>query len=1253
VSSVELDLRENGRFDVLRRLGEGGMGVVYEAYDRERRMRVALKTLRTLSAEGILRFKNEFRALQDLSHPNLCTLGELITLGRQWFFTMELVDGVDLLGWVRPRREGVPHSSPLSTSRDFVDPSPSADTMRPHASAIEKMNRAQRPPIDLPRLRSALVELARGVTALHAAGVVHRDIKPPNILVEGKTGRVVLLDFGLAQSATRAGDSDIRVVGTADYMAPEQASGRKVGPEADWYSVGVVLYEALTGGVPFSGAPLEVLLQKQGRDPMPPRALAPETPADLDALCVGLLRKDARERFGAKELYERLLRGAEAAELASAPHREARFVGRRAELAALEAAWERTRGGAPVTVHVRGESGVGKSALVRHFVDSLRKSASDVVVLQGRCYERESVPYKALDGVVDSLARWLARLPKVDAAMMLPARAGLLAEVFPVLRRVEAVASAPRPPADGDPQQLRRQLFTALRELLGRVASKRALVVVIDDLQWADLDSLALLEAITRPPEAPAMLVIATARAGEDAPASRPSLLAAEARQVNLSRLPPDEARALASELLSSTTAAGSPLADLSAEAIAEEAGGHPLFIDELVRHALAARADRGAPLHLEDALWDRVRRLDGDAQRVLELVAVSGGPIVQQAAARAADVDFPTFAQQAATLRAANLVRTTGTRPADFIEPYHDRVRATIESHRTAAEVRRAHERIAIGLESIGRTDPEALATHWQGAGENDKAAAYATQAAERAFKALAFDRAAQLYRQTLVMRPPGAADVATLQVRLGDALAQTGRGAEAARAYLSAAERPSTGPADALELRRKAAEQLLRAGHVDDGLQALAPVLAAVNLRVPASPRAALMSLLWQRAQLKLRGLKFKRRQVSELPPALLARVDAAWSLAVGLGNVDTIRGADFATRHLRLALGAGEPTRVARAMAFEACLTAAMGADGVARANALAAEAEKIADEVKDAHATGLSVAARAIALHMNGLWSDCLPFFDEAERIFRERCTGVAWELATGNLLRSYSLARLGELTELSKNVTAFLQEAEQRGDLYGTTVLRMGEPNLIWLAMDLPDEARSECEEGIRRWSQRGFHQQHVDFSYAMTQIDLYVGDGAAAFARVSGVWPQLEKSFTLRLDVARIVNLDLRGRAAIAAAAAATEPHRKPLLADAERTARALEKERAAWAQPGAVMLRAALAHLAGDDAAAAGHLERAAALFDEHDMRMHAAVARGRRGALLGADAGRADRESSATWMRAQAVANPDKFMRVLAPGY
>jgi eukaryotic-like serine/threonine-protein kinase len=1247
VSSLrELDLRANARFEVRRRIGEGGMGVVYEAYDRERRMLVALKSLRTLSAEGILRFKNEFRALQDLQHPNLCALGELISDAGQWFFTMELVDGVDLLGWVRP--DGDNPAQPSSSSLPTLDPSPSADTLRPHASAVARLSRTTRAPLDGARLRTALVDLGRGVSALHAAGVVHRDIKPSNILVE-PSGRVVLLDFGLAATTTsaRPGDSDIRVVGTADYMAPEQASGKKVGAEADWYSVGVVLYEALTGAVPFAGAPLEVLIQKQRRDPMPPRALVPETSADLDELCVGLLRKDPRERFGARELYERLSRGA-VPELTTTP-REARFVGRKNELLALESAFERTRGGIPVMMHVRGESGVGKSALVRHFVDGLRASAPEAVVLSGRCYERESVPYKACDGVVDALARWLAKLPKVEAASFLPARAGLLAQVFPVLRRVEAVARAPRPTTDADPQQLRRQLFAALRELLARVAARRPLVIVIDDLQWADLDSLALLDAITRPPEAPPMLILATVRAGDDAPTPRSTLLTAEAREVHVARLPPDEARALAAELLTSTGLGGTPTAALSAEAIAEEAGGHPLFIDELVRHAvLAARSDGSAPLHLEDALWDRVRRLEPPAQQLLELVAVAGGPLVQQAAARAADMEFSVFVQHAAALRAANLVRTTGTRQSDLIEPYHDRVRATMEAHRPASDLRRAHERIAIGLETTGRADPEALAAHWQGAGDVDKAASYATQAAERAFQALAFDRAAQLYRQSLVLRPPGSAEVPSLQVRLADALAQTGRGAEAARVYLAASERAAS--ADALELRRRASEQLLRSGHVDDGMAAMGPVLAAAKLRAPKTSRGAVMSLLWWRARIRLRGLGFVPKKAAELPPSVLARVDAAWSAAVGLGNVDTVRGADFAARHLLLALQAGEPTRVARALAFEACLRAATGGKQIPRALLLADVARKLADEVGDPHSTALTVAARAIALHMDGRWGACLPFFDEAERILREKCTGVAWELSTGNLLRTYSLARLGELNELAKNVTASLQEAEQRGDLYGSTVLRMGEPILIWLAQDLPDEARSECEDAIGRWSQRGFHQQHAEFTYGMTLIELYVGDGAAACERMRVVWPQLEKSYTLELAMARVVNIDLRARATVAAAAQAEGRRRKELLAQASRWVRALEKEKGAWVPSIVAMTRAGIAHLSGDDAGAAELLARAAAGFDGAGMRMHAAIARGRRGVLVGSDE---EKAAMTKWMKSQNVVNPDRFCRVFAPGF
>ena len=151
------DFTGTARFELIRPLGEGGFGVVYEAFDRQRSARVALKVLREGEGASLYRFKREFRALADVSHPNLVALDELLTEGGHWFFTMELVHGVPVVTYVRPR-------SGLSEAR----------------------------------LRESLAQLTDALTAIHRLGIVHRDIKPSNILVTAK-GRVVVLDFGLVE----------------------------------------------------------------------------------------------------------------------------------------------------------------------------------------------------------------------------------------------------------------------------------------------------------------------------------------------------------------------------------------------------------------------------------------------------------------------------------------------------------------------------------------------------------------------------------------------------------------------------------------------------------------------------------------------------------------------------------------------------------------------------------------------------------------------------------------------------------------------------------------------------------------------------------------------------------------------------------------------------------------------------------------------------------------------------------------------
>jgi predicted ATPase len=285
----------------------------------------------------------------------------------------------------------------------------------------------------------------------------------------------------------------------------------------------------------------------------------------------------------------RRLGGRQAPAAAAAPV-SAPFVGRARELRLLHDAFSAMKSGRPVTVAVVGGSGMGKTALVRRFLDEVKQADDDVVVLPGRCYEQESVPYKALDPVVDSLAHYLRRLPAVHSEALLPHDVLALARLFPVLRQVGTVAHARRAVLDiPDSQELRRRAFAALRELLVRLADRAPLVVCIDDLQWGDLDSASLLEALLRPPDPPALLLIGCYRSDEAAtspmlqsvlPKRAGVTTAVEARDIALEELPPDEGRELALMLLGP----GGSSAVARADAIARESGGNPYFIEELAR---------------------------------------------------------------------------------------------------------------------------------------------------------------------------------------------------------------------------------------------------------------------------------------------------------------------------------------------------------------------------------------------------------------------------------------------------------------------------------------------------------------------------------------------------------------------------------------------------------------------------------------------------------------------------------------------
>ena len=414
--------------------------------------------------------------------------------------------------------------------------------------------------------------------------------------------------------------------------------------------------------------------------------------------------------------------------LPAAPHRAAPLVGRARQLDRLEAAFADMCRGGTLALYIHGPSGIGKTALVRRFLED-RAGGGKVVILSGRCYEQESVPYKAFDSVADALGRYLKGLPLAEAQALLPRDIRSLVRVFPALREAEAVATAPRLTAEvPDPKELRRRAFGALRELLARLGDRRPLVLAIDDLQWGDADSAALLLELLRPPDAPRLLLVGCYRSEDTAssPLLRALLALLEGaapgfdrRELALGTLEPSDAEALARLLLGREDEA----ARAHASVISRESGGNPLFIAELVRYiqaetGLVDRVPEANEVVLDEVLWWRIGRLPEEARRLLEVVAVSGRPLGHFEASRAAELG-ESERTASNILRAGRLIRGVGPPGGDQIEAYHDRVREAVVARLRPDALTGHHRLLASVLEGSGRADPEVLAVHFQGAGE------------------------------------------------------------------------------------------------------------------------------------------------------------------------------------------------------------------------------------------------------------------------------------------------------------------------------------------------------------------------------------------------------------------------------------------------------------------------------------------------------------------------------------------------------
>ncbi|HET9993261.1 MAG TPA: AAA family ATPase, partial [Kofleriaceae bacterium] len=506
-----------------------------------------------------------------------------------------------------------------------------------------------------------------------------------------------------------------------------------------------------------------------------------------------------------------------------------------------------------------------------------RATHKKATILRGRCHQRERVAFNAFDGIVHELARWLISRPDPKVAAIVPARVSELIAVFPDLRAVPMFAAAIA--ADGErtdrssgprdsvgvlqtPADLRDRAFMALRELLATMAHRGPIVLVIDDLQWADDDSLAALEVLLEEHRAPPILVLATLRSGDAAPT-----LAVDTRKLALSGLAPIDAEKLLHRL---AFAAGVESRD--EHHLIAESHGHPLFLAELVRH----QSRSGAAPRLDDAIWTRAAALDPEARRVLATIAIAGAQLPRELALESSGLSAPAAEAALDRLARAQLVKIHGPRRSDPVEPFHDRVRESVLANESAEGLKKLHLALGLALEERG-APADVLWSHFEAAGDRPRTTRYVLVAAEQAVQSFAFGRAVELYRHVLTVLNPHARQRSELLAQLADALSMIGHTAEAAKRYLEASSLVEPNSDRQLDLLRRASERFLMSGNIEPGLETARQVLARVGMALPNSKVRTLAGIGWSQFKTRPSALKWKPR--AEIDPRSM-RADVCWS-------------------------------------------------------------------------------------------------------------------------------------------------------------------------------------------------------------------------------------------------------------------------------------------------------------------------------------------------------------------------------------
>ncbi|MFC1852936.1 tetratricopeptide repeat protein [candidate division CSSED10-310 bacterium] len=761
-----------GSYHIIKPLGQGGMGVVYQAQHCETGDMVALKTIKMVDKVLLDGIRREIRALARIKHPGIVRIvAEGVLEGLPWY-AMELLSGSSLRDHVLTLKSS--RSTSDTTSDETRDTMTGniwwtqsaqisekvSDTLvfdrhaaKPGISAKRSAPAPGRRTIPIPEILTLIRRLCAPLAFLHGEGIVHRDLKPDNIIITN--GEMpTLVDFGLMVQFSGEESRDTLLMeygtgGTVSYMSPEQIRGEFVDARADLYALGCILYELLVGHPPFVSPRVHHILHAHlNVSPVPPSKFRKEISTELDTLVLRLLAKNQHDRLGHADVVASALSqlGAEGSTRPGPKPRtylyRSRFAGRDSALEQLMASSQRLPDNQGSLVLVGGESGVGKTRLIIEFG---REVAQQVLVLTGVCFEGKGGALRALQRPLQAIADRCREQGRAETDRILGQRGKVLAVYEPSLSSLPGQEFYPEP-EDLPLRAATLRLFRSLAETFRELSTDQPLLIFLDDLQWADELTFSFLHFLLRTQEFQhqALLIVGTYRSEEVAGSLQKILDVAGVEKIILARLHGAAVKNIVGDML-----ALSPAPPLFCSHLNRHSEGNPLFVaeylkiaveegllfrDELGRwhvagddHEQATEENYAAlplPVSLSGLLNKRLAGLSRVSRQMINAATVIGREIDLLLLGEMIGTDEEQLQDLVAQLLHRQILEQTDSGGVRFS---HAKIRETALAQLTAAQSRTLHLKAAQGMEKVYPARREEfmaeLGWHWQEAGQADQA--------------------------------------------------------------------------------------------------------------------------------------------------------------------------------------------------------------------------------------------------------------------------------------------------------------------------------------------------------------------------------------------------------------------------------------------------------------------------------------------------------------------------------------------------